>query len=59
MENIQNKSCSLGNFLKANCDKTTYCQNIGSLEIDNIQEQAIDLMKKRTMYSFENLLDSL
>ena len=35
------------------CDKTTYCRNIGRLDISNFDEKIIDLMQHRSLYNFK------
>ena len=53
MENKLTERCRLGSFLGEDCDKTTYCRNIGSLDISNFDEKIIDLMQQRNLYNFE------
>ena len=39
MENKLTERCCLGEFLGEDCDKTTYCRNIGRLDISNFDEK--------------------
>ena len=53
MENKLTERCCLGQFLGEDCDKTTYCRNIGRLDISNFDEKIIDLMQQRSLYNFK------
>ena len=53
MENKLTERCCLGKFLGEDCDKTTYCRNIGRLDISNFDEKIIDLMQQRSLYNFK------
>ena len=48
MEDKLTERCCLGKFLGEDCDKTTYCRNIGRFD-----EKIIDLMQQRSLYNFE------
>ena len=41
MKKKENKICCLEKFMDEDCDKTTYCRNIGRLDICNFTKKIL------------------